>query len=128
MADLRARVAVLETEVRILQEEIAHINAHIASVLTSLQALRRAVSNLQDMAFDAMDDGLDPKIGDAAATEQNADDYSDGNPNASDDRSDAANDASDGADSGDGGDGGGDNEVDDAAFDVFTAMIVIRRE
>ncbi|KAG5524029.1 hypothetical protein RHGRI_030887 [Rhododendron griersonianum] len=125
MADLRARVAVLETKVRILREEIVHISVHIASVLTSLQALRRAVSNLQDMAFDAADDGLDLEFGDAAAAEQNADEDSDGNLNASDDRSDAAN---DGADSGDGGDGGGTMRLMTPLSTSSTIVIVIRRE
>ncbi|KAF7117132.1 hypothetical protein RHSIM_RhsimUnG0002900 [Rhododendron simsii] len=118
MADVRAWVAIFETEVRILREEIAHINAHIASLLTSLQTLQRAVSNLQDMAFDTVDDDLDPEFGGAAAVEQNVDD-SDRNLNASDDRLDAANDASDGANSRDEGEDGEGNEVDDAAFDVF---------
>lgn len=122
--DLRACVAVLETEVRILREEITHINAHIASVLTSLQALQRAISNLQDIAFDVVEDGLDPDLGDATAAEQNAKEDSDGNANASDDHSGAA---SDRANSEDGGDDGGDNGVDDATFDVFNQNDRIKR-
>lgn len=118
MVDIRARVAILEMEVRSLQEDIGHINAHIALLVASLQTLWRVVSNLQDMAFDGVDDDLDSEFGGAAAAEQNAED-SDRNPNALDNRSDATNDDSDVANSGDGGKDCWGNEVDDTAFDVF---------
>lgn len=78
---------------------------------SSLQTLRRAVSNLQDIAFDAKDDGPNAKLGGKVTVDEESSE----DPNALDDHSDAANDASDGSSPED----DGKNEVDDADFDVF---------
>ncbi|KAI8572091.1 hypothetical protein RHMOL_Rhmol01G0171800 [Rhododendron molle] len=69
-------------------------------MISTIRTLRRAVSNLQDLAFDAQHDKHDPDF----VPERESDDTvkdSKGNPNGSDDHSHGANDASDGADSGD---------------------------
>lgn len=100
----------------ILCEEIEHLNCHIATLLSTICFLRRPITSLQDAAFGAGNDKLDPEFRGGQEAEGTEED-SDENPNASDDRSDAANDASDGANLGSRDDGG--NEVDDDAFAVF---------
>lgn len=103
-------MASLEAEVASLRRSHCALVPHFF-LRSSLQTLRRAVSNLRDIAFDAKDDGPNIKLkGKVTANEE-----SNGDPNASDDHSDATNDASDGSSPGD----DGKNEVDDANFDVF---------
>lgn len=106
----------LEAEMGVFHEEIEHLNGHIATLFSTIRSLRRAISNLQDAAFEAGNDELDPEFRGGQEAEGTEED-SDVNPNASDDRSNAANDASDGANLGSGDDGR--NEVDDDAFAVF---------
>lgn len=45
---------------RSYREVIERLNTQIARLITTIRTLRRAVSNLQDFAFDAQDNKLDP--------------------------------------------------------------------
>lgn len=100
----------------VFREEIEHLNGHIATLLSTICSLHRAITSLQDATFGAGIDDLDQEFGRGQEAEGTKED-SDGNPNASDDRSNVANDATHGANSGDGSDGG--DEVGDDAFAVF---------
>ncbi|KAI8559480.1 hypothetical protein RHMOL_Rhmol04G0177200 [Rhododendron molle] len=43
------------------QEEIEQLNAQITRLISTIGTLHHAVSNLQDLAFDAQDDKHDPE-------------------------------------------------------------------
>ncbi|KAI8559796.1 hypothetical protein RHMOL_Rhmol04G0202500 [Rhododendron molle] len=86
---LAARVVSLEAEMAFYREEIEQLNAQIARLISTIRTLRRAVSNLQDIVFNQMDDKYAPEHLSDDTTED-----SEGNPNGSDDRSNGANDAS----------------------------------
>lgn len=98
---LIARVITLEAEMAFFREEIDRLNHHIATLVSTIRTIRRAISNLQDVAVDAQDDELDPEFAEQRESNDTAED-SEGNLNGSDDRSDDVNDASDGANSGGG--------------------------
>ncbi|KAG5548768.1 hypothetical protein RHGRI_014202 [Rhododendron griersonianum] len=95
MADtnLAERVASLEAEMGFYCEEIEQLNAQIVRLISTIRTLRRAVSSLQDFAFDQVDDKHDPEYAPGRESDETANDVS-GDPNGSDDRSDGANDAS----------------------------------
>ncbi|KAI8538385.1 hypothetical protein RHMOL_Rhmol09G0098900 [Rhododendron molle] len=91
--DLAARVASLEAEMGFYRGEIEELNHQIARLISPIWTLRCAVSNLQDFAFDQMDDKHDPEYTPGRESDETVED-SEGNPNGSDDRLDGANDAS----------------------------------
>ncbi|KAG5523906.1 hypothetical protein RHGRI_030790 [Rhododendron griersonianum] len=113
MADLQARMQILEDEVAHLREVVMLLRAQLSSHQSTTHMLQKAVSSLQDDVFEAKMEALDPEFRSYKPAKEEGD-----SDNHSDDRSDAANDASDVVNS-EGGDDGGNNEVDDAAFDVF---------
>ncbi|KAI8571523.1 hypothetical protein RHMOL_Rhmol01G0126400 [Rhododendron molle] len=68
--------------------------ASVRDYLPTIRTLRRAVSNLQDFAFDQLDDKHDPECAPERGSDDTVED-SEGNPNGSNDRSDGVNDDSD---------------------------------
>lgn len=93
MADssLVARVISLEAEMAFYHEEIEELNRQIARLISTICILRRAVSNLQDVAFDQLDDKHDPEYVPECESDDTAEDSA-GNPSGFDNRSDGAND------------------------------------
>ncbi|KAI8547433.1 hypothetical protein RHMOL_Rhmol07G0195000 [Rhododendron molle] len=53
----------LEAEMAALRQEIEHLNGHIATLLSTICSLRRAITSLQDAAFEAENDNLDLEFG-----------------------------------------------------------------
>lgn len=94
---LVTHVIAFETEMRSLRQGIDFLTQQIITFLSTIRFLRRAISNLQDAAFDVQENELDPKFKEKLESSD-----SDGNPNSLDDHSDSANDATNGAHSGDG--------------------------
>ncbi|KAI8572157.1 hypothetical protein RHMOL_Rhmol01G0176500 [Rhododendron molle] len=90
-SDLTERVASLEAEMAFYRREIEQLNEQIARLISTIRTLRRAVSNLQDFAFNQLDDKDDPESASGRESDETAED-SEGNPNGSDDRSDGASD------------------------------------
>ncbi|KAI8549113.1 hypothetical protein RHMOL_Rhmol06G0001000 [Rhododendron molle] len=87
--DLAARVVSLEAEMAFYRGEIEQLNEQIARLISTIRTLRRAVSNLQDFAFDRLDNKHDPEYAPERESDETAED-SEGNPNGSDDRSNGA--------------------------------------
>lgn len=96
--NLVKRVITFEAEMAFFRKEIDRLNHHVATLVSTIRTLRRTISNLQDVAFDALDDELDPEFAEERKFESTAED-SEGNPNKLDNHSNDANDASDGANS-----------------------------
>ncbi|KAI8555095.1 hypothetical protein RHMOL_Rhmol05G0147700 [Rhododendron molle] len=72
-------VSMLEAEMAVLRQEIEDLNGHIATLLSTIRSLRRGISSLQDAAFGAKRDNLNPEFGggqEAEGTEEGRD----GNP------------------------------------------------
>ncbi|KAI8535337.1 hypothetical protein RHMOL_Rhmol10G0166500 [Rhododendron molle] len=92
-SDLAACMASLEAEMGFYHEEIEQLNAQIARLISTIWTLRHVVSNLQDFAFDQLDDKHDPEYVPERGSDNTVED-SEGNSNGSDDHSDGANDVS----------------------------------
>ncbi|KAI8558946.1 hypothetical protein RHMOL_Rhmol04G0135900 [Rhododendron molle] len=90
-SDLVARVESLDPEMSFYRREIEALNQQIGRLIGTIRTLHRAVSNLQDFAFDQLDDKEDSDSVLGRESDETAED-SEGNPNGSDDRSDGASD------------------------------------